>query len=422
MKTDHLLFGAAYYSEYLPYDRVEKDMEMMEKAGMNTIRIAESTWSTIEPKDGIFDFTHLDKMLEAAARHHISVIVGTPTYAIPAWLAKKYPDILALTNNGQNIYGARQNMDITHAGYLFHCERVIRAMMEHIKDVPHIIGFQLDNETKSYGTAGLRVQAMFVDYLKEKYPDINEFNREFGLDYWSNRVNTWEDFPDVRGTINGSLGAEFEKYQRSLVEEFLGWQAAIVSEYKREDQFITHNLDFEWRGYSYGVQPDVTIVDLQQAVHGTLHLLRPLADQSGVTITCLMSEGVTVRASEDDIYHIVFNLVENAIKYNLPGGDVTVRVETHGGQSVLSVADTGIGIPEADRPNIFNRFYRVDKARSREHGGSGLGLSIVHDAAALYGGTVTVDGVEPHGTRFTVTFPRAAAGDAPETQKEVPET
>lgn len=183
MKTDHLLFGAAYYSEYLPCDRVEKDMEMMEKAGMNTIRIAESTWSTIEPKDGIFDFTHLDKMLEAAARHHISVIVGTPTYAIPAWLAKKYPDILALTNNGQNIYGARQNMDITHAGYLFHCERVIRAMMEHIKDVPHIIGFQLDNETKSYGTAGPRVQAMFVDYLKEKYPDINEFNREFGLDY-----------------------------------------------------------------------------------------------------------------------------------------------------------------------------------------------------------------------------------------------
>ena len=170
-----------------------------------------------------------------------------------------------------------------------------------------------------------------------------------------------------------------------------------------------------------GVQPDVTIVDLQQAVHGTLHLLRPLADRSSVTITCLMSEGVTVRASEDDIYHIVFNLVENAIKYNLPGGDVTVRVETRGEQSILSVADTGIGIPEADRPNIFNRFYRVDKARSREHGGSGLGLSIVHDAAALYGGVVTVDGVEPHGTRFTVTFPRAAASGAPETQKEVPE-
>lgn len=178
MKTDHLLFGAAYYSEYLPYDRVEKDMEMMEKAGMNTIRIAESTWSTIEPKDGIFDFTHLDKMLEAAARHHISVIVGTPTYAIPAWLAKKYPD-------------------------------------------------------------------------------INEFNREFGLDYWSNRVNTWEDFPDVRGTINESLAAEFAKFQRLLVTRFLAWQAAIVSGYKRPDQFITQNFDYDWTDHSIGYQPEV---------------------------------------------------------------------------------------------------------------------------------------------------------------------
>lgn len=178
MKTDHLLFGAAYYSEYLPYDRVEKDMEMMEKAGMNTIRIAESTWSTIEPKDGIFDFTHLDKMLEAAARHHISVIVGTPTYAIPAWLAKKYPD-------------------------------------------------------------------------------INEFNREFGLDYWSNCVNTWEDFLDIRGTINESLAAEFAKFQRLLVTRFLAWQAAIVSGYKRPDQFITQNFDYDWTDHSIGYQPEV---------------------------------------------------------------------------------------------------------------------------------------------------------------------
>ena len=194
----------------------------------------------------------------------------------------------------------------------------------------------------------------------------------------------------------------------------------IGSEAERLQRTTEKLLDLSRR--DDGVQSDVTVVDLQQAVHGTLHLLRPLAAKSDVTLTCLMSDGVTVRASEDDIYHIVFNLVENAIKYNLPGGSVTVRVEARGEQSILSVADTGIGIPEADRPNIFNRFYRVDKARSREHGGSGLGLSIVHDAAALYGGTVTVDGVEPHGARFTVTFPRAAADDAPEAQKEVPET
>lgn len=266
MKTDKLYFGAAYYSEYLPYDRVEKDMEMMEKAGMNVIRIAESTWSTLEPQEGVYDFTHIDRMLDAAARHHISVIVGTPTYAVPTWLVKKYPDILAITQNGRERYGHRQNMDITNPDYLSHAERVIRVLMEHVKDVPHVIGYQLDNETKSYGTADPRVQAMFVDYLKENFPDINDFNHEFGLDYWSNRVNDWEDFPDVRGTINQSLAAEFCKFQRSLVTKFLSWQADIVREYKRDDQFITQNFDFDWTTHSIGYQSQVDQYDASRCM------------------------------------------------------------------------------------------------------------------------------------------------------------
>lgn len=266
MKTEKLYFGAAYYSEYLPYDRVEKDMEMMEKAGMNVIRIAESTWSTLEPQEGVYDFTHIDRMLDAAACHHISVIVGTPTYAVPTWLVKKYPDILAITQNGRERYGHRQNMDITDPDYLSHAERVIRVLMEHVKDVPHVIGYQLDNETKSYGTAGPRVQAMFVDYLKENFPDINDFNHEFGLDYWSNRVNDWDDFPDVRGTINQSLAAEFCKFQRSLVTKFLSWQADIVCEYKRDDQFITQNFDFDWTTHSIGYQSQVDQYDASRCM------------------------------------------------------------------------------------------------------------------------------------------------------------
>ena len=266
MKTEKLYFGAAYYSEYLPYDRVEKDMEMMEKAGMNVIRIAESTWSTLEPQEGVYDFTHIDRMLDAAACHHISVIVGTPTYAVPTWLVKKYPNILAITQNGRERYGHRQNMDITNPDYLSHAERVIRVLMEHVKDVPHVIGYQLDNETKSYGTAGPRVQAMFVDYLKENFPDINDFNHEFGLDYWSNRVNDWDDFPDVRGTINQSLAAEFCKFQRSLVTKFLSWQADIVREYKRDDQFITQNFDFDWTTHSIGYQSQVDQYDASRCM------------------------------------------------------------------------------------------------------------------------------------------------------------
>ncbi len=255
---EKLLYGAAYYDEYMPYDRLDKDVEMMKKVGINVVRIAESTWSTCEPQEGVFDFSHVERVMDAMEEAGISVIIGTPTYAIPTWMVKSYPDVLATTVNGRGIYGARQIMDITHPVYLFYAERVIRELMKCTAKRKCVIGFQIDNETKYYGTAGKNVQEKFIKYLRNKFhDDLDALNAEFGLDYWSNRINAWEDFPDVRGTINGSLGAEFEKFQRLQVEEFLSWQAAIVNEYRREDQFITHNLDFEWRGYSYGVQPDV---------------------------------------------------------------------------------------------------------------------------------------------------------------------
>ena len=253
-----LLFGAAYYDEYMPYDRLQQDVAMMKKAGINTVRIAESTWSTCEPQEGMFDFSHVERVMDAMEEAGINVIIGTPTYAIPTWMVKSYPEVMAETVKGRGIYGARQIMDITHPVYRFYAERVIRKLMECTAHRKCVIGFQVDNETKYYGTAGKNVQEKFVKYLRRKFNnDLDAMNHEFGLDYWSNRINAWEDFPDVRGTINGSLGAEFEKFQRTLVDEFLSWQADIVNEYRREDQFITHNFDFEWRGYSYGVQPDV---------------------------------------------------------------------------------------------------------------------------------------------------------------------
>ena len=253
-----LLYGAAYYDEYMPYDRLQQDVAMMKKAGINTVRIAESTWSTCEPQEGVFDFSHVERVMDAMEEAGINVIIGTPTYAIPTWMVKSHPDVMAETVKGRGIYGARQIMDITHPVYRFYAERVIRKLMECTAHRKCVIGFQIDNETKYYGTAGKNVQEKFVKYLRKKFNnDLDAMNHEFGLDYWSNRINAWEDFPDVRGTINGSLGAEFEKFQRTLVDEFLSWQADIVNEYRREDQFITHNFDFEWRGYSYGVQPDI---------------------------------------------------------------------------------------------------------------------------------------------------------------------
>ena len=92
---DKLLFGVAYYDEYMPYDRLDKDIKMMKAANINVVRIAESTWSSVEPQNGEFNFIHIDRVIDAMEEAGISVIIGTPTYAIPTWLVKECPDVLA---------------------------------------------------------------------------------------------------------------------------------------------------------------------------------------------------------------------------------------------------------------------------------------------------------------------------------------
>lgn len=263
---DKLWFGAAYYPEYLPNRPIEEDMRLMKEAGFNLIRVAESTWSTWEPRDGEFDFSILKKVLETAPTYGLNVIVGTPTYAIPPWLARKYPDILSETHSGPCRYGHRQNFDLTHPGYLHHAERIIRKLMETVQPYDCVAGFQLDNETKPYDTCSSRAQAQFRDWLRKRFGTVEALNKAMGLAYWSNSLGDWADLPDVRGTINGSLGGEYQAFQRHLVTQFLLWQRKIVDEYRRPDQFVTHNFDYEWRNESFGFQPEVDQFRAAQAV------------------------------------------------------------------------------------------------------------------------------------------------------------
>ena len=146
-------------------------------------------------------------------------------------------------------------------------------------------------------------------------------------------------------------------------------------------------------------------VDMKEVAEQTLHLLEPLAATQNVTNVTDFGEGCVVSASADDLYQIIFNLAENGVKYNVPGGSVTLSLKAAGSRALLTVADTGIGIPEADREHVFDRFYRVDKARSRASGGSGLGLAIVHDAVVANGGEIWVAPRAERGTVFSVAFP-----------------
>lgn len=159
-------------------------------------------------------------------------------------------------------------------------------------------------------------------------------------------------------------------------------------------------------------------VDVGRVIVRVERMLRPLADAVDVTLQCDLRTDCYILAGDDELYQIAFNLMENAVKYNLPGGSVKVRLRkleqapescrlpaSDCGYVMLEVEDTGVGIPEEDRCKIFDRFYRVDKARSRAAGGTGLGLSIVRDTVILHGGAIRVQPGEACGTRFEVVFP-----------------
>ena len=155
-------------------------------------------------------------------------------------------------------------------------------------------------------------------------------------------------------------------------------------------------------------------VELGRVADKVARLLSPVARTAQVELRTSLEPACALRANEDDIYQVAFNLVENAIKYNVPGGRVEVAVRRREDKVVLTVTDTGLGVPEEDLPRIFDRFYRVDKARSRAAGGTGLGLSIARDTARVHGGDVTA-GSNPagRGTRFEAEFPALREGDGP---------
>ena len=147
-----------------------------------------------------------------------------------------------------------------------------------------------------------------------------------------------------------------------------------------------------------GVAETPERVEISPVLERVVKMLRPVADEKDVSIVTARSDGAAAAATPGEIHQILYNLMENAVKYNRRGGFVRVSVD-------ITVEDNGIGIPAEDLPRVFERFYRVDKARSRAAGGTGLGLSIVRDTVSRRGGVVRAEGVPGGGTRFIVTLP-----------------
>ena len=154
-----------------------------------------------------------------------------------------------------------------------------------------------------------------------------------------------------------------------------------------------------------GVAETPERVEISPVLERVVKMLRPVADEKDVSIVTACSDGAAAATTPGEIHQILYNLMENAVKYNRRGGFVRVSVDMGEETSTITVEDNGIGIPAEDLPRVFERFYRVDKARSRAAGGTGLGLSIVRDTVSRRGGVVRAEGAPGGGTRFIVTLP-----------------
>ena len=240
-----VLFGVAYYPEYLGHDRTDEDLDLMVRAGINVIRVGESVWSTWEPRDGRFELEWLTPTLDAAHERGIAVVLGTPTYAVPPWLQTAYPEIAAERRTGQRVpWGARQEIDYTHPAFRFHAERVVRQILARHSGHPAIIGYQVDNEPGLELLHNIGVFTRFVRHLQEQYGDVERLNREWGLTYWSHRIGDWGELWRPDGNTFPQYDLAWRRFQASLTTEYIAWQASVVREYARPEQFVTTCLQY----------------------------------------------------------------------------------------------------------------------------------------------------------------------------------
>ena len=233
-----MLLGVDYYPEQWDPARMEADMDAIREMGGNTIRMAEFSWHLMEPAEGCYEFSFFDHVLAKAREKGLQVILGTPTAAIPAWLAKKHPDILSQFENGQpRIFGGRHVCCYNHPQLYKYSEKIIRAMVSHYKSEPQIAAWQIDNEIGHEGSDLCwcpRCREAFRRFLRDKFGgDIHRLNETYGTTFWSQEYNDFDEIPLPAPTItthNPALRLDWERFRSKSLCDFLDFQARLIRE------------------------------------------------------------------------------------------------------------------------------------------------------------------------------------------------
>ena len=264
--------GVDYYPEQWDASLLEQDLDTIVELGCNVIRIAEFSWHLMEKQEGQYDFSFFDRVIEKAKERNLKVIMGTPTATIPAWLAKKHPDILSEFESGKKrAFGGRHVYCFNSPHMYAYSEKIIRELVEHYKDEESIVAWQIDNEIGHEGSDVCyceNCQKAFQTYLSKKFAgDMDALNETYGTTFWSQEYNTFDEIPTPSETItthNPALRQDWERFRSQSIVDFMAFQAKLIKEIAPE-AVVMH--DFPGGGLGKHVDYSKVAKTLDQAAY-----------------------------------------------------------------------------------------------------------------------------------------------------------
>ena len=242
------LIGVDYYPEHWPRERWEVDAKLMREMGVDMVRMAEFSWSALEPAEGEFNFGWLDEAVSLLAGYGIKSILGTPSAAAPEWIISENPEIQPVDYEGRiRYFGGRHHNCQSNQEYRKHIKRYVTAFAGHFAGNPDVIGWQIDNELgNSHKDLCMcpSCEGRFREWLKEKYGDIKTLNEKWGTTFWSQGYQDFSRIHAPKITVTGhnpSAVLDWKRFCSDLIVEFHQFQSAILRAAAPE-KFITHNM------------------------------------------------------------------------------------------------------------------------------------------------------------------------------------
>jgi len=244
-----MYLGVDYYPEHWDIDMIDEDLDRIKTMGSNIIRIGEFAWHMMERKQGEYDFSFFDKVIEKAKNKNIKIMFGTPTATFPAWLAKKEPSILSEDEySNKRVFGGRRQYCFNSDNYINYTKKIVEKLVDHYKDEKQVISWQIDNEFGHEGSDMCycsNCHKKFQAFLKNKYKNIDNLNKVYGSIFWGQTYNEFCEIPIPKTTItthNPSLKLDWSRFRSYSINKFAEIQINIVDNLKGDHQRITHNL------------------------------------------------------------------------------------------------------------------------------------------------------------------------------------